>query len=111
MGEDPFLVWGTGDQVRDFIHIDDIVSATMAMYETERKGPVNLCSGRPTSLRALAQQVCKLAGYAPEIEPSPAAPSGVEYRAGSASKPFVFYRPVVTLEQGIRRALRERASD
>jgi nucleoside-diphosphate-sugar epimerase len=109
--EDPFLVWGTGDQARDFIHIDDIVSATLAMYQAERNGPVNLCSGRPVSMRSLAQQVCRLAGYEPEIETCPAAPSGVEYRAGSASRLFGFYRPVVTLEQGIRRALRERASD
>jgi len=27
--ENPFTIWGDGNQVRDFIHIDDIVAATM----------------------------------------------------------------------------------
>ena len=110
--EDPFLVWGSGDQVRDFIHIDDIVSAVMKMYERDVNGPVNLGTGRPYSVRQLAQMVCEQAGYSPEFEFARQAPSGVGYRVagiGGAGGMCSFYSPRVTLEQGIRRALEYRA--
>jgi nucleoside-diphosphate-sugar epimerase len=107
--EDPFLIWGDGGQTRDFIHIDDIVRAVMAMYEQDRAGPVNLCSGHGTSMRTLAAMICRQAGYEPGFEFAPAAPSGVRYRVGNAFMLSQFCRPRVTLEEGIRRALADRA--
>jgi nucleoside-diphosphate-sugar epimerase len=109
--EDPFLIWGDGEQVRDFIHIDDIMAAVMAMYEQERNGPVNLGTGIPTSMRQLAGKVCEAAGYDPEFEYVPSAPAGVRYRVAQVSALESFYRPRVTLDEGIRRALRARLSD
>ena len=107
--EDPFLIWGDGGQTRDFIHIDDIVRAVMVMYEQDRAGPVNLCSGSGTLMRTLARMICDQAGYAPEFEYAPAAPSGVRYRVGNAFALSQFCRPRITLEEGIRRALADRA--
>lgn len=107
--EDPFLIWGDGGQVRDFIHIDDIVRACMVMYEQERAGPVNLASGRGVSMRTLASMICHQAGYEPEFEFAPAAPSGVRYRVANAFVLNQFCRPRITLEEGIRRALADRA--
>ena len=107
--EDPFLIWGDGGQVRDFIHIDDIVRAVMAMYAQERPGPVNLASGRGVSMRTLASMICHQAGYEPGFEFAPAAPAGVRYRVGNAFVLNQFCRPRVTLEDGIRRALSARA--
>jgi nucleoside-diphosphate-sugar epimerase len=106
--EDPFLVWGDGSQVRDFIHIDDIVAAVMAMYEKDANGPVNLGSGQPVSMRQLAALVCAEAGYSPEIESVPSAPSGVGYRVACPTKMYSYHGPKVTLQQGIRRALEYR---
>ncbi len=44
-----FEIWGDGTQVRDFIHIEDIVEATMKAVELDIQEPINLGSGVPTS--------------------------------------------------------------
>ncbi|NBO56231.1 MAG: NAD-dependent epimerase/dehydratase family protein, partial [Actinobacteria bacterium] len=40
----PFEVWGDGEQVRDFIHIRDVVDAVDAAIANDIIGPVNLGS-------------------------------------------------------------------
>lgn len=103
--EDPFDIWSDGSQVRDFVHIDDIVRACMAMYGQGIDGPVNLGSGQGVSMTELAALVCERAGYQPEFRYSPEAPRGVTYRVSNNAKLLQFYEPAVSLEQGIDRAL------
>jgi nucleoside-diphosphate-sugar epimerase len=102
---DPFEVWGTGRQVRDWIHIDDVIGATLTAVEQDLRGPVNLCTGRPTSFLELADLFTKEAGYRPEIRPLVDKPVGVQYRVGDPARMLEFYRPRIDLEEGIRRAL------
>lgn len=103
---DPFEVWGDGTQTRDWIHIDDIVGATLAAVERRLPGPVNLGSGVGTSFRELAELVIEAAGYDPDaIKYLPEKPAGVHYRVSDNSKMLQFYTPEVSLEEGIRRAL------
>jgi hypothetical protein len=45
------------------------------------------------------------AGYAPQWEFLADRPAGVACRVGDPSKLHEFYRPAVTLEQGVKRAL------
>ncbi len=54
-GDSP-IVFGDGEQQRDFIHVDDIVAGTMAAPDRE-PGTYNLGTGRGTSLNQLAQLV------------------------------------------------------
>jgi nucleoside-diphosphate-sugar epimerase len=103
--EDPFTVWGDGNQVRDFIHIDDVVRATLEAVKQDVPGPVNLGWGRATSFNELAEMVCYQAGYSPEFRHILDAPAGVSYRVCQPSKMLSFYKPKISLEQGIERAL------
>jgi nucleoside-diphosphate-sugar epimerase len=103
---DPFPVWGTGDQVRDFIHIDDIVAAVMAMLEANFQGPVNLGTGVPTSLLTLAEMVTTAFGYKPKMQTRSEKPTGAFYRCANPDLMFRYYQPKVTLEEGIRRAMK-----
>ena len=102
---DPFEVWGDGTQVRDWIHIDDVVGAVLAAVEYDVDGAVNLCSGEGTSMAELAELITQAAGYTPEIAYKPDAPRGVDYRVGDPSRMREFYTPRVNLDQGIKRAL------
>lgn len=102
---DPFDIWGDGGQVRDFIHIDDIVNAVMVCVEQGVDGPVNLCTGRPTSFNELADIVCSAAGYEPERQHHPDAPTGVRYRVGDPTLLHDVWRPRIPLEEGVARAL------
>jgi nucleoside-diphosphate-sugar epimerase len=101
----PFDVWGKGTQVRDFIHIEDIVRATFEAI-TNKVEVSNLCSGRPTSFIDLAELVMMQAGYLAEIRTNPTAPVGVAYRVGDTRKMLSFYEPRISLEEGIDRAFK-----
>jgi nucleoside-diphosphate-sugar epimerase len=105
--EDPFNLW-CGDCVRDFIHVDDLVDAALAIaLDAQYRRPVNLCTGVPTSFTRLAELVCEAAGYSPQIVPDPAAPAGVAYRVGDPSEMHQFYVPRIELAGGVRRAVQE----
>lgn len=103
---DPFQVWGDGTQVRDFIHIDDIIDATLTAVDQDVPGPVNLGWGRPTDFNELAEMTMLLAGYKAPLEHLPANPTGVHYRVADPDKMISFYVPKISLEEGISRSLR-----
>lgn len=105
--EDPFIIWGDGKQVRDFIHIDDIVEATLRAVELHIQEPINLGLGRPTSFNELAEIMFKIAGLEkkPKIKHLTDKPTGVDYRCSVNRKMLSFYKPKISLEEGIRIAL------
>jgi len=105
-GLDPFPIWGTGRQVRDFVHIDDVVAAVLRLVELGVDVPVNIGTGRPTSFDDLAEMVASAVGYRPELDHHLDQPAGVDYRVADVSLLHTFYEPKVDLETGIERALR-----
>ena len=101
----PFKIWGTGNQVRDFMHMEDVVAATLEAVRQDIQGPVNLGLGRATSFNDLATLVADECGYSPEFEKIIGAPEGVQYRCSDPTKMLSFYTPKITLEEGIARAV------
>jgi nucleoside-diphosphate-sugar epimerase len=108
--EDPFTVWGDGRQVRDWIHIDDVVAGALAVVDADVREPVNLCTGRGESMRGLARMILAEAGHDVRAEYLPHAPTGVAYRVGDPDRFFEIYRPKVSLEEGVARAMRAAVS-
>lgn len=102
--QDPVTVWGSGNQTRDFIHVDDVVNGMIAMAKQEVDGPVNFCTGRATSLNELIAMMTEAAGYSPEIKHLDKT-EGLLHRVGDPKKLNEFYVPEITLEEGIRRGL------
>lgn len=53
----PLYVWGDGETIRDYIHIDDVVSGLLAIAQASRSAAAswifNLGSGRGLSINAL----------------------------------------------------------
>lgn len=103
---DPFEIWGDGEQVRDFIHVDDVVNAMLCALDRDIQGPVNLGWGRPISFNQLARMCFDVAGIRPPaIWHRHDKPVGVPYRCADNSLMLSFYEPSVCLEEGIERAL------
>jgi nucleoside-diphosphate-sugar epimerase len=103
---DPFEIWGDGNQVRDFIHIDDVVAASLKAVELGIQEPVNLGWGRPTTFNQLAQLCFEVAGVRPKrIRHLIDKPVGVDYRCSDNSRLLSFYQPRITLEEGIQLSL------
>ena len=103
--QDPFEIWGDGSSTRDWIHIDDLIGATLALLDADVTGPVNLGWGRATSFDELARIVCTAAGYRPQLKHRADAPRGVHHRVSDPSRMLNHYVPAITLEEGVRRAL------
>lgn len=105
--DDPFVVWGPGDQVRDWIHIDDVVRGALAVVESGTTDPVNLCTGVGTSMLELAAMCCEQVGYSPTVTPLRDKPTGLAYRVGDPTRFHEHWVPKVSLAEGVARALRD----
>lgn len=114
--EDPIVIWGSGEQLRDFIHIDDVVEAVLrsAMGLADEYGQVhalqpgevlNLGSGVGTRFRTIAEMACGTDKHFPDIVNDPTKPEGVFARVADVTKMRQFYQPKVSLFEGIRRSL------
>jgi nucleoside-diphosphate-sugar epimerase len=103
--ENPIAIWGSGEQCRDFIHIDDIVEAVMQTKDVLKPGDtLNLGTGIATSFRDLAFQACDVMEHrSPLLACDTSKPEGVFYRVADTYKLSQFYKPKITLEEGIRR--------
>jgi nucleoside-diphosphate-sugar epimerase len=103
--DDPFEIWGDGSSTRDWVHVSDIVGATLAAVDQGITGPFNIGWGRATSFDDLARIVTKRAGYSPLLKHLGGQPTGVHHRVSDPGRMLGFYQPAVTLEEGVRRAL------
>lgn len=106
--EDPFTVWGDGEQVRDWVHVDDVVGAVLAAVDAEVDGPLNIATGIGTSMAELAAMFCAEAGYDPRFDFLTDKPAGVAYRVGDPALLNEVYVPKVTVAEGVKRALAKR---
>lgn len=104
--ENPLTVWS--DTIRDFIHIDDIVDGVLAAVAADVEGPLNLGTGVSTSFSMLATLTAQLAGHEAQLEVLDDKPMGVYKRVCDPEKFFSVYKPKISLEEGIERALRYR---
>lgn len=104
--EDPFEVWGTGKQGRDFVHIDDCVDAIMFALDNIKDGSaMNIGSGHITSFLEIIDLFTEFADYQPEIKPLLHKPVGVHAR--HADMDYVFntlgWKPSISLREGMKR--------
>ena len=100
-------MWGTGDQMRDFIHIDDCVRGVLAtMGRIDDGSAINLSTGILTSFKEFAKKAANLLGYDPVISGTSNKPEGVFARGGDTSlQASLGFRHEISFEQGISRAL------
>jgi nucleoside-diphosphate-sugar epimerase len=52
----------SGEQVRDFMHVDDCGSAFAALLRSDVEGPVNIATGEPVRIRDVVTLLGELAG-------------------------------------------------
>lgn len=100
-------VWGSGDQMRDFIHIDDVVQGVVeTMDKIDDGSALNLSTGIPTSFKTLIRTAEDVLGKWKNMIISPATdkPEGVFARVGDVKKQRQYgFFPKIDLREGIRR--------
>lgn len=103
--EAPVVVWGPGDQTRDFVHISDVVECVLTAIESDKLGPgsvLNIGTGVPTTFTRLASMACRILGHRAPVVHDNTKPSGVFYRVSDVYKQEPIYKPKIDLERGIK---------
>ncbi len=104
--ENPFEVWGSGKQGRDFVHIEDVMDCTfLAMDNITDGSAINIGSGKLTSFLDIIQVFTSFAGYSPDIKPLLDKPVGVHSRYANMDyvNNKLGWKPKLSLEDGMRR--------
>jgi nucleoside-diphosphate-sugar epimerase len=104
--ENPFEVWGSGKQGRDFVHIDDVLDLIFILLDNVSDGSAyNIGSGKLTSFLDLIGVFTKIAGYSPKIKPLLDKPVGVHSRYCDMSlvQEKFGWMPKISVEEGMRR--------
>lgn len=104
--ENPFEVWGTGKQGRDFVHIDDIIDLIFILMANVKDGSGwNIGSGKLTSFLDLIELFCDIAGYKADIKPLLDKPVGVHSRYCKMDRveERFGWEPKISLREGMTR--------
>jgi UDP-glucose 4-epimerase len=101
-------VYGDGTQTRDYIYVGDVVSAALAAAESQVTGPLNIGTGRETSVLELAEALRELGG-ADGFEPEFAPPRTGEVQRVSVdparAERELGWKAEVGLDEGLRTTL------
>jgi len=108
-----FRLYGDGSQVRDLVYVDDTVRALLlAAVVPEAAGQVmNVGSGRPASLKEIAETLVEIAGrgaieYVPFPEDARRIEIGDYVADVSRIKDTLGWSPTVSLREGLERSVR-----
>jgi len=101
---DVLSVWGDGSQIRDFIYSEDVARGMIHMVENEVTEPVNLGSGRRTTIKDLAFIICDYLDIGLSFDETK--PTGDKKRLMSMKRAHELgFAPTVSLKEGIHRTI------
>jgi nucleoside-diphosphate-sugar epimerase len=106
--EDPFEVWGTGEQIRNWTYVTDIVEATILAAERIDDGSaVNAGVMERTRVIDAVRMVLSMMGRSPRITFDPNKPTGPYNRTcdNRLARTLLGWRETVSLEEGLRRTI------
>ena len=103
--QDPFEVWGNGEQIRNWTYVADIAEGTIRASERIEDGtPINLGTMERVRVLDAVHMVCELAGFTPQIQLQPDKPTGPMNRVAenSLAKQLLAWEPGTPFADGLR---------
>jgi len=102
-GDDSVVVWGTGNPLREFMHVDDLADACCFLMKSHTHLPLtNVGSGQEISIRDLAYLVAEIVGYRGRIVFDDSKPDGAPRKLLNCSRlNDLGWKPKVDLRSGI----------
>jgi GDP-L-fucose synthase len=107
-GENPFVIWGTPDVVRDFLYVKDVVKGALLILE---KGismkPYNLGYGGGITIGEIVNSILKTTGDNPVVEWDSSKPTTIPFRAVNTDriKSELGFTPNYTFEDGMKETI------
>lgn len=108
-GQDPYLIWGTGEEDRGFTYVDDIVKGTLLTAETvDDASALNIGVEERYKIKDVVRLIFKITGFKPEkIIFDKSKPKGVKSRAFDMERTrrILNWYPETSLETGLRKTI------
>ena len=108
--EEKIVVWGSGEEKRDFLHVDDLVDfVELALLNQKSNYELfNVGLGKAHSIKDLVKNIVQCSGKDLKIEHDLSKPTIKTslFLDCSKSKEKLGWRPKVSLEEGIERTLK-----
>ena len=105
----PFIVWGDGMDVKDFLYIDDFIDgAISAMEKLDVSSPINIASGIPVTIKEILHEILIATDYEDaNIEFDTSKPTMIPKRMIdiSMAQNLLGFTPSTTLKEGIKRTV------
>lgn len=102
----PFVVWGSGAQYRDFIYIDDVIEALISMPKFGlNKGVIQIGSEVATSIREVAEKIVQISQKDIRIIFDTSRPEGDRGRVAvcDRAKNILGWKASVNIDEGLRK--------
>src|SRR3984885_8770669 len=106
--QDPFEIWGDGNQIRNWTYVDDIISGTILAAEKINDGTaVNLGTMERIRVIDAANLTAEYAGYKPQIRRRLDMPTGPVNRVAdnALAKRLLGWEPKVPFREGLRKTM------
>lgn len=107
--QNPLEVWGTGEDVRDLIYIDDFLDGMLAAFEnTDSYTAVNIATGKGHTVKQVLQTIIDVDGYSDaDVRFDPSKPSTIPIRLIDTSKAEgkLNFKATTSLRDGIRKTV------
>ena len=107
-GEEEVACWGTGNPVRDFLHVEDCAEAVLRATEVyDDVQPLNIGGGKDTRIRDLADIIGEVCCFRGRIVWDTTKPDGIMYKVLDTSnmRAALNWQPKTTLREGIVRVV------
>jgi nucleoside-diphosphate-sugar epimerase len=108
IGQEPFEVWGTGEQIRNWTYIDDIVTGTLLVGERVDDGTaINLGTMERIRVADAARMILQAMGRESTLKFLPHMPTGPYNRVASnqRARTLLDWEPQVLFAQGIKKTI------
>ena len=104
--ENPYIVWGDGSSIRDFIYSEDVARSMIFAVTNEINEPLNVGSGEGVSIKELVNTIIDISDYKPDIIWDTSKPSGDKQRILNTTKLNNHgFKPQISLKEGLTRTL------
>ena len=104
--EEDFIVWGSGNQRRAFLYVDDVVDAIILLIKKGMgNGVIQIGPGESYSITDIAERIVKMSGKDIEIKYDLTRPEGDKDRTADSSKArgILGWQQKVSLDEGLQR--------
>lgn len=104
-GDNPVVVWGSGNQTRSFVHAKDFALGLKLITEHyPAADPVNLGHDRETTIRQLAERILEITGKKVDLLFDTSKPEGATRKSADVTKLRKVthgFTPQITLDEGL----------